>query len=235
MQVVDLWRFPVKSLQGERLDRVEVTRHGVLGDRQWGIVDLETGFVLTCRREPRLLEACGRLDGDGGVEVELPGGERTTSNTDLSDWLGRRVELWRPAASGRATYETPIGADESGQWLTWRGPEGSFHDSTRTMVSLGTTSTIGGWDRRRFRLNVVLEGAGEDDLVGTTVRLGEAMLDVTKLVDRCVVVTRPQPGGVERDLGVLKAIQRERAGNLGIGALVSRPGKVALGDVLEVV
>jgi hypothetical protein len=48
------------------------------------------------------------------------------------------------------------------------------------------------------------------------------------------MVTRPQAGGVERDTGVLKTIHRERAGELAVGALVSRPGPVAPGDDLTV-
>jgi uncharacterized protein len=232
VRITEIWRFPVKSLQGEPLDTAQVTRHGIVGDRQWGLVDLQSGFVLTCRREPRLLEACARLDGDGGVEIELPGGHVTTSDDDLSEWLGRRIELWRPAAHGRATYETPVDLDEGGEWVTWEGPEGSFHDSRRTMVSLASRATMRDWETRRFRMNVVLDGEGEDELVGGTVRLGDAVLDVQKQVDRCVVVTRPQPGGIERDLEVLKTITRERAGNLGIGALVTTPGRISLGDEL---
>ncbi len=59
---------------------------------------------------------------------------------------------------------------------------------------------------------------------------GTAALDVTKLIDRCVITTRPQPGGIERDLDVLRTVNRERAGNLGIGTLVTTPGRIALGD-----
>ena len=48
-----------------------------------------------------------------------------------------------------------------------------------------------------------------------------------------MIVTRPQPGGIDRDLDVLRTIHRERAGNLGIGALVRTPGRVAVGDALR--
>jgi len=235
MRVAELWRYPVKSLQGERLDQAQITAHGIVGDRQWGIVDLHTGFVLTCRREPRLLEAYARLDGDGGVEIELPGGQVTARDEDLSEWLGRRVELWRPSVHGRASYETPLGLDEAGEWVSWEGPEGSFHDSTRTMVSLVSTTTLRDWDPRRFRMNVILDGDGEDDLVDSTVRLGDVVLQVKKQVDRCVVVTRPQPGGIERDLEVLRTIRHERSTFLGVGAVVEASGKVGVGDELEVV
>ena len=63
-------------------------------------------------------------------------------------------------------------------------------------------------------------------------RVGAVELDVGKEIDRCVIVTRPQPGGIARDLDVLRTIHRERAGNLGIGALVRTPGRVAVGDAL---
>jgi uncharacterized protein YcbX len=79
---------------------------------------------------------------------------------------------------------------------------------------------------------VVLAGGGEDDLIGSRVRLGEAELDVVRSVPRCVMTTRPQAGGIARDTGVLKTIHRELGGALAVGALVARPGRVAVGDAL---
>jgi uncharacterized protein YcbX len=101
-------------------------------------------------------------------------------------------------------------------------------------VSLVSTGSIGAWDRRRFRANVVLDGEGEDDLVGSRVRLGDVVLDVHVRIPRCVMVTRPQAGGIEKDTSVLRTIHRERDGLLAVGALVVRPGTVAVGDELEV-
>ena len=43
--VVDLWRYPVKSMMGEELNASEVTDRGLLGDRQFALVDKETGKV----------------------------------------------------------------------------------------------------------------------------------------------------------------------------------------------
>jgi MOSC domain-containing protein len=82
---------------------------------------------------------------------------------------------------------------------------------------------------------VLLDGAGEDALVGSRVQLGEAVLDVTKQVDRCVMVTRAQAGGVERDMDVLRTIARERGAFLAVGALVAVPGQVRVGDALDLV
>jgi uncharacterized protein len=235
VRVAELWRYPVKSLQGERLTGGEVGPEGLAGDRQWALFDVTTGFGLTARRVPDLLFLTGRLRPDGSAEIVVPDGSVTSDDAVLSDWLGRPVALRAAAdAPGERRYENPHEVGEAGEydWDAFTGARGAFHDSSRTRVSLVSTGTLGTWDRRRFRANVVLEGAGEDALVGRRVRLGGAELDVVKRVDRCVMVTRPQPGGIGRDNGVLKTIHRERDGCLAVGALVARAGTVAVGDEL---
>ena len=235
MRVAELWRYPVKSLQGEGLTRAEVGPEGLAGDRQWALFDTATGYGLTARRLPDLLFLTGRLRADGRAEVVLPDGSVSSDDAVLSGWLGRPVALRAAAeAPGERLYENPNEVGEAGEydWDAFPGARGAFHDSSRTRVSLVSTGTLGTWDRRRFRANVVLEGAGEDALVRRRVRLGDAELDVVKQVDRCVMVTRPQPGGIGRDNGVLKTIHRERDGCLAIGALVARAGRVSVGDEL---
>ena len=46
MRVVSLWRYPVKSMQGEELPAATIGELGIEGDRQWALVDLETGLAL---------------------------------------------------------------------------------------------------------------------------------------------------------------------------------------------
>ena len=77
--------------------------------------------------------------------------------------------------------------------------------------------------------------SGEDALVGSELTLGDATLDVGMRLQRCVMTTRPQAGGVERDLDVLRTINRERGGCLAVGALVRQPGTVRVGDTLTLV
>ena len=230
MRVLQLWRYPVKSLQGERLEASAVGPLGLEGDRSHGIFDPATGMVLTGRRDPSLLTAAGRLRADGRAEVVLPGGAVAGGDGDLSAWLERPVRL-EPAAAGREpTFEA-----EGGQ--TWDGPTGAFHDDGGVRVSLlgtGTVARLSEWDLRRFRPNIVLDGDDEDALIGSRVRLGGAILDVVQPVLRCVMVTRPQPGGIERNLDVLRTIQRLRGGTLAVGALVVEPGDVRVGDEIEV-
>jgi uncharacterized protein YcbX len=235
LQVLEIWRYPVKSLLGERLDRAELGAQGVAGDRGWALFDAGTGFGLTARRVPELLFAAGRSRPDGGVEVVLPDGTVTAEDTALSAWVGRPVVLRRAAdVPGRRVYENPAGdeQDEGAIWNPFSGADGAFHDNAGARVTLVSTGTLGSWDRRRFRANVVLAGSGEDDLAGRRVRLGAAELDVVGPVPRCVMTTRPQAGGIGRDTDVLKTIHRHRGGALAVGALVATPGRIAVGDVV---
>ena len=229
MRVASLWRYPVKSMQGEALDRAEVGAHGIAGDRQWAVVDRRTGLALTARRQPELLLATAAVAGND-VRITLPGGTVVHDDGDLSDWLGHPVALERASEARAGRYETPLDPErEDGEWIAWQGPTGSFHDSKRTQLSLVSTATMRDWDVRRFRPNVVLEGDGEDALVGSVIALGSTRLDVVKHIDRCIVVARPQPG-LEADLDVLRTINRERATFLGVGALVAVGGSIAVGD-----
>ncbi len=230
MIVRQLWRYPVKSLGGERLEKCAVAESGLHGDRAWGLVDRATGHVLTARREPALLFGSARLVGSDDVEIVLPNGSVTADSDALSAWLQRPVILRRAGEEG-GTYENPRDIENDTDWVAWQGPGHAWHDSGECRVSLVSTATIGDWDVRRFRPNIVLEGADEDDLVGNRMTLGTATLDITKRITRCVMVSRPQPG-LERDLDVLRTINRAHDGRLAVGALVAGPGHVAVGDVL---
>jgi uncharacterized protein len=236
MRVVDLWRYPVKSLQGERLSASDVGELGLTGDRRWALVDTGTGHVLTARRVPELLMASARHLAPDGVAITLPDGTESNDDSVLSDWLGRAVELRRADQHDAPTYEGPVDdLDPEAQWSFWEGPSGVFHDSKRTQVSICSLASMRDWDRRRFRINVIVDGddGSEDDLVGSSLRVGDVRLDVTKRIDRCVMTTRPQPDGIERDTSVLKTINRERDRCLGVGAVITRPGRIALGDEVQ--
>jgi uncharacterized protein YcbX len=234
VQVAELWRYPVKSLQGERLDVARVTADGIEGDRRFALYDVATGFGLTARREPRLLFASARLRDDGSAEITLPDGSLAADDGALSAWLGRPVEL-RSARGGVAlSYENLVDFEHEPEsdWRAWQGPVGAFHDDADARVSLVSRATIDGWDARRFRSNVLLDGSGEDAHVGRRIRLGEVEIDVGLRIKRCVMTTREQPGGIERDLDVLRTIARERDARLAIGGLVVRPGLMRVGDRL---
>jgi uncharacterized protein len=234
MRVSELWRYPVKSLQGERLDAAVLTSEGIEGDRRFAIFDIETGLGLTARRVPELLFGSARLV-DGGVEITLPDGSSARDDDALSRWLGRPVTLRAADEDGARRYENPADFEHesTAEWTAFVGADAAFHDSPAVRVSLVSNATIGAWDRRRFRPNAVLDGEEEDSLLGSSIAIGDAVLDVGVQIKRCVMTTRPQPGGLERDLDVLRTIARQRNARLAVGALVARAGTVRVGDTMK--
>ena len=234
MRVLELWRYPVKSLLGERLDAAAVTADGIEGDRRYALYDAETGMGLTARRVPELLFARAALRDGGALEITLPDGSVAEGDDALSEWLGRRVVLRSTADGVPHRFEDVVDFEHepSSAWKTFEGAPGAFHDQELVRVSLVSTATVDVWDPRRFRSNVLIDGAGEDGLIGSSVAVGDAVLDVGLRIKRCVMTTRAQAGGIERDLDVLRTIARERDARLAVGALVSRPGTIRVGDAL---
>src|SRR5581483_10641431 len=126
--IAAIWRYPVKSFQGERVDDAVVEADGLRGDRRWGVRDEATGRILTGRREPRLLLAGATLAGDGERDIALPGGEHLRGagpQTDkaLSAWLGRPVTLVPAdgAPGGHAEYFADA-TDDSSAAVEWTMP-----------------------------------------------------------------------------------------------------------------
>lgn len=234
MQVAEIWRYPVKSLRGEQLDETRIGFEGVQGDRRYAIFDLTTGYGLTARRAPELLFAAARLRSDDSVEITLPDGSIAADDAALSRWLGRAVALRSTEQVTQRRFENPedFEHEATSRWEPFEGSGGAFQDSGNAAVSLLSKPSIRDWDQRRFRANILLDAAGENDLVGARIRLSQTELDVRKRLARCVMVTRPQPGGISRDLDVLRTIHRELDGCLAIGAVVSQPGQIRVGDAL---
>ena len=240
--VSELWRYPVKSMQGERVRSAAIGVEGLAGDRSYALFDRTTGLGVTGRRVPQLLYATASLRDDGGVEVVLPDGEVSRGDDDLSDWLGRAVTLRRSDEPGPRRFESPIDFEHevASEWRAFNGSPGAFHDLADASVSFIARATLGDWDFRRFRANVLLDmpaGQTENDLVATTVQVGDALLSIRRQLGRCVMTTRPQPGlaglaPVEKDLDVLRTIRRERGGTLAAGAVVMHSGTIAVGDPL---
>ena len=107
-QVAELWRYPVKSLGGERVEQAEIGPRGVLGDRLWAVRDLERDVTASARQLPVLLTATARypepVAPDAGpgkvpdIEITFPDGTVLSSNdggvhAKLSELAGRDVEL----------------------------------------------------------------------------------------------------------------------------------------------
>lgn len=234
MRVVELWRYPVKSLQGEPLTEVSVGPQGLTGDRQWALFDTTTGLGLTARRVPQLLFARAALRPDASVEITLPDGRIAAGDRELSDWLHRPVRLASVTDDVTRRYENPADFEheDTGGWEPFDGSAGAFHDTADAVLTLVSQATLGDWDSRRFRANLLVDGSGEDALVGEDLMIGSSRLRARLRVQRCVMVTRPQPDGIERDVDVLRTIHRQRQGCLAIGLTVRGDGTIRVGDLV---
>ena len=250
MEVVGLWHYPVKSLQGEPIDAACVEEDGVLGDRRWGIRDQRTGRILTARRRPELLGASASYDGDEPV-IRLPDGRTVVGpgkRTDgqLSEWLASPVSLVASVVGdpGRAEYFADA-TDDASQAIEWTMPEGRYVDAAPvlllTTASLRTAARLhpnGAWDPRRFRPNILidLEGEGwvEDSWVGQQVQVGSITVIPVEPCVRCTMVTRPQPG-LDTDVEIFRTLARHHHGRFGAWSEVHNPGNLSVGDRARVV
>jgi len=193
--VASLWRYPVKSMQGEELTATEVTEHGLLGDRAYALIDSVDGKAATAKQPkkwPTLFGFCATFiepprpnaSVPPPVRITLPDGTTATSqqadlNELLSKALSRTVKL-NAAGRGQAG---PVNAEE--YWPDMEGldfrdtvtdftlPAGTFFDCAT--VHLLTTATLerlhqlypqGRFEIPRFRPNIVVAPAsGEEDFV----------------------------------------------------------------------
>jgi uncharacterized protein YcbX len=187
--VASLWRYPVKSMQGEELNPAEVTERGLLGDRAYALVDSADGKVATAknpRKWPHLfdfratfVEPPRSAAKVAPVRIVLPNGTTVTSdqrdlNQILSKALNREVTLRaaQPATVSAEEYWPDIDGLEHRDTVTdFMLPQGTFFDVA--MVHLLTTATLerlqelypqGRFEIRRFRPNIVVQlTTGEKD------------------------------------------------------------------------
>jgi uncharacterized protein len=242
MRVAQLRRYPVKSMQGESLDSLELGLERVAGDREWGVRAGDTGLVLTGRTARPLLHARARLDGPG-VLITLPDGRQLAGDDEhtdlaLSSYLGTPVHLAHAKDDEQAAFEAPIDfADDTSAAMQWQSRAGSFNDGhpvhVLTTASLRAAAALhpdGAWDVRRFRPNLLIEADGDDFVEDewTELTIGDVVLEVYKRATRCAMTARSQPG-LDDDLEVPRALARSRKAKLGIYARVKVAGTVAAG------
>jgi uncharacterized protein YcbX len=209
MVVGEIWRYPVKSMGGEQLEVTMLTPDGVPGDRV--VHARDDRQVLTARSHPALLGFRASLGPDGEPFVD---GERWSSET-----IAARV---RQAVGEKARL------------TRFDGPE--RFDVLPLLVATDGAITALGMDRRRFRPNILVGGAtadAEQSWPGKRLRIGKAIVAVASLRQRCVMTTY-DPDTQVQDVSVLRRIVRERGGRLALDCSVLEPGRVALGDLVEV-
>lgn len=246
--VAELWRYPVKSLQGIREDTVTFDPVGVVGDRAHGFVDPTSGHLLSAKRHAKMLQAFAT-----DTAVTLPDGTVVTHQAPDADdrfsaWLGRPVELRRPggAVSYEMTFEPP---NDDADYYAIPAPPDTFLDlagahliSTATLDRGRTERPDLDWDVRRFRPNLLVDGVadgfGEDQWCGRALHVGTAVLSANQPTVRCAMPLRAQPardGGValDRQPTLFKAMDELHANHVGIYLDVLTPGTVTVGDEIR--
>ena len=249
MHVSAINRYPVKSLQGESLDLVDVDTDGLDGDREWGIVENATGKVWSAKRHGALLGGSARTTPEGPV-ITLPDGTRLdphdpSRDAKLSDWLDADVSLRRASSAEVRSYEASLQLDPDVDVFDMPMTAGRFLDLSPvhllTTASLGAAAAIhpdGDWTADRFRPSIVVElddesnsSFVENEWIGRTIEVGPVVLDVVLPTVRCVMTTRVQaPKHIERDLEIFKTLRDRNEQNLGVYANVSAPGTIRHGD-----
>lgn len=123
--VSQLWRYPVKSMGGERMDSAALTWRGIPGDRGWAVFDESRQGITGAKRLPAL-RACGAhyaqepIAGAASPPVEITFPDGSTARADapnaaqrLTDYLGRPVSLRALGPLGSETAPRITMAGES--------------------------------------------------------------------------------------------------------------------------
>jgi MOSC domain-containing protein len=210
MYVESLWRYPVKSLAGERLSAATLGPGGIAGDRIVRVRGREG--VRTARRHYRLLGLRGTLDGDGRVLI------------DGHPW---------DSIESRALVATAAGADA---WL--EASEGlDRFDILPLLVATDGAVAAFGRDVRRLRPNIVIggvEGLLERAWPGAELHIGEVMLRLDSLRSRCHMTTI-DPDTLQVNPDVLRDIVRRFDNRLALNADVLSGGTIRVGDSVRLV
>lgn len=227
--IAELWRYPIKSLGGERLERCALDLRGLRGDRSWAIVgnDGKIGSGKTTtrfRRMSGLLDLSVSSQDDDAPLISFPDGTRAPGDQPstlvrISELLGEEVSLRREAEVPHHD-DSPVHMITTGSlaWLQGRHPEVAI-------------------DARRFRPNIVIEASepwGEESWIGHVIRLGNVVLRPFKATERCVMVTMAQPG-LTFSPRLLGDLERQHDASFGIYAQVVTPGELRLGDSIELI
>ena len=215
--VREVWRYPVKSMAGERLDECRITDKGLEDDRRWALIDRtppRDGKWFNIKQHAPLMTYRSRVAA-GRLEVIDPEG-----NDIGLDGAFRQV------------------LEESKRVITLRElPGENFDDSQVLIVNLASVEAFAleagmPLDHRRFRANLYVDGLEpEEELrwLGRVIRAGDAELEVTSRCERCKVITM-DPDTTEARPELLRLLVELHDERMGVYCRVVKPGSVAVGD-----
>jgi uncharacterized protein YcbX len=212
MYVAELWRYPIKSLKGERLQKTSITPVGIPGDREIVVVRSLNGRILTSRVKPKMLG----LQGGRSVEgIPIINGHPWDS--------AEALRLVREAAGEPVTLE--------------RLPAPQAFDVLPLLVATDGAARFLNIDHRRLRPNILI--ADVPDLEerrwpGRIIAVGDVRIRAEQLRDRCVMTTF-DPDTQEQDSSVLLRIVQQLDGTTALDCSVVTGGTIRVGDAAEIV
>lgn len=209
MYIKELWRFPVKSMAGERLSRVQMGELGFEGDRKVLVLG-PNGRVLTSRTHHQLLGLRGALNAEGQTLISGHPWNSAEALKLVRDAVGPKTEL---------TY--------------YDGPE--RFDILPLLVATDGALTEFGFDSRRLRANIIIggvNGLAERTWPGKCLLAGDTAVGIQDLRGRCVMTTF-DPDTLEQNPRVLKEIVEKFEGRLALNCFVIRGGELKEGDPVK--
>jgi hypothetical protein len=260
-----MWRYPVKSMQGEEISSSRFAERGLLGDRAYALIDRSTGRIASAknpRKWFRLFTFTARMteEPDGleppRVAITFPDGIQVYSdqpdiNAILSGALERDVTLCTqvPNVPQLEKYWPDIENAAKREAVTEEEiPRGTFFDGD--MVHLLTTASLQTlhnaypgsiFDARRFRPNLVIAtpparpGFAENSWVGSTIAIGDEVCLRIGRPTKRCVITTLPLDELPRDLGVLRAVVQANHAAVGVYGSVTRGGVIHRNDHLTMV
>jgi MOSC domain-containing protein len=211
MKVTEIWRYPVKTMAGEKLQRARMGPLGIEGDR---IVHVENaqGRVITSRSHPRFLSHKGTLGADGAPRVD-----------------------GRPWNSPEVAAEVVDIAGPGAKLVRYDGAE--RFDVLPLLVATDGAIAAFGHDHRRLRPNIVIggvEGLTEREWPGGCLRIGKVLIGVQDLRLRCIM-TSYDPDTLVQEKEITRGIYRRFDGKLALNCFVIEGGEIAVGDEVQLV
>jgi uncharacterized protein YcbX len=211
MHVSEIWRYPVKSLKGERLEETEITKLGIAGDRQVVVVRQINGRFLTSRVRPKLLALQGGTNAQGTATINGLRWDSPEALQLVTEAAGEPVSLAEvPAPQAFDVLPLLVATDGAARYLNI--------------------------DHRRLRPNILIADVPELEerhWPGQVIAIGSVRIDPEQLRDRCVMTTF-HPDTQEQDPSVLHRILHELDGCTALDSSVITPGTIRVGDPVEI-
>ena len=243
---------PVKGFALELVDEVELTEAGPANDRRFFVID-ENDRLVNAKGLGMLQQIRAAYDEPANtLTFRMPDGSTISEPVELDGEVDVTFWDWTKHARFVVGPWSDAVSDLAGRNLRLVMPEQPAPDrqkagaaslvATASLAALANELGVDKVDGRRFRMHFGIDGVdahAEDGWLGKRVRIGDAVVVPQGNVGRCAVTTQ-NPDTGSPDLDTLKALKRYRgeletteALPFGVYAAVAEPGRVRLGDAVE--